>query len=471
LASVILEQIKLTSDFTCGAGEDSRQLGSDYYALTIPADPSSTEVTQSYCWFFCVCLSNLSEEPQSITVDMLRPDHTISETFWLPTKVPLFISDDFHRWYVLDEVKSTPSHEDFRARLVLASGQAIYLTNSLPYPAAWMRNWLKQIVARHRLVSLYTIGQTVQGRDMLILTITDPSVDTSIKDRILVTSGFHPAEPDWLATITIIEALLGDEEWAVRVRQDFVVDIVPQCNPDGYDLGTNASNANAINMYWDFRRDDMEASPEAVHLWRWIEAHPPSLYLDFHAYVHQLEKNFRPYLRPKADYPRPARPVVQAIDKDLISLCEGRYVVGKNTSDPRTLAAQMTAAFGTITYPKFHLHLNHGVTACRRLGLDVFRVVVENAWPYRPLYSRTVGADRPRGVANQLLRWVEQGDLPLRARRGWRSLVNLLGLQSPVFQGVSSASGSGLAPHWREHFWSQRGQARPVIVIDETGIR
>lgn len=468
MASAIFGRIELTSDFTCGAGEDFRRLGGpDHYALAVTADPSGAKLACGYDYFFCVRLANLSKVVRNITVDVLRPDCAIT-VCWRPTRVPLFVSGDFRHWYVLDDASATEGHKNFRARLTLASGQALYLANSLPYPSAWMRNWLEQIAARHRsFTTIHNIGQTVQGEWLLMLTITDPSVDASVKDRILVTSGFHPAEADWLATTTIVEALLGAKDWAARVRRDFIVDVVTQVNPDGYDLGTNGCNARGVNMYWDFRREDIDASPEAVYLWRWVEAHPPSLYVDFHAYVHQLEKNFRPYLRPKVDYPRLARPVVCKVDAALTSLCGGRYVVGKNTSDPRTLAAQMTAAFGTITYPKFHLHLNHGVPACRQVGLDVFRAIVERAWPYRPLYPRTVGASRPRGAANQLLRWAEQGDLPLKARRGWRHLASLLGIRAGVPQAVPLPLGPGLALHWREHLWSQRVRVKPVIWIGE----
>ena len=467
------DSIALTTEFICGAGRDWRRLREYHYSLIIPPDPKCLSLfAAGYDYYFCVKLTNDSNEARRITIEARRPGRGDTQPAWQPTRVPLFVSEDFHHWYVLDEVRSTAGHEEFYAKVPLLPRQSVYVSNSLPYPSAWMKSWLEQTAERRNdLVTLQSLGQTVQGRDIPLLTITDPSVDDAAKDRVLVTSGFHPAEPDWLASITIIETLLGDDAWAAQLRQEFIVDIVPQVNPDGYDLGTNASNANGINMYWDFRRDDMATSPEAVYLWRWIESHPPSLYIDFHAYVYQLHKGFRPYIRPKADYPRPARPVVRAIDKALIALCEGRSVVGSSTNDWRTLAAQMTAAFGTITYPKFHLHLNHGVSACRELGLDVFRVIVEGARAYRPLHPKTIGADRPRGLANQLLRWLEQGHLPLKARRGWRRLANFLGIQSPFSQDVSSALYSGLAPHWRKHFWSQREQVEPVIVIGELGIR
>lgn len=462
--SLAADSIEVTSEFVCGAGEGLVQVEKDHYLAVIPSDPPSTARAKGYDYYFCLRIKNFTEQTRHLTLEARRSNHSNSPK-WHQSRVPLFVSDDFYRWYVLDGVESSPAHEEFRMTLSLPPGHLVYVTNSLPYPSARMEKWLKQKAETSDWAMLQSIGKSVQGRDILLLSITDPNVRDTQKDRILVTSGFHPAEPDWLATTTIIEALLGETDWAEQIRRNFVIDIIPQTNPDGFDLGTNGCNAHDINLYWDFRRHDLQTSPEAVHLWRWVEVHPPSLYIDFHAYVHQLYKDFRPYIRPTSDYPPLARPVVRAIDKALIALCEGRSVTDSSTSDPCTLAVQLTKEFGTITYPKFHLHLNHGVPACRQLGLDVFRTIITNALPFRPLYPKTVGADRKRRRTNHILRWWERGYLPMRARRAWRRLGNLTGLRPSIRKAVFNSSQPGLAPYWLRHLWSQRGQVEPVIVI------
>ena len=260
--------------------------------------------------------------------------------------------------------------------------------------------------------------------------------------------------------------LLSDDEWAQRVRREFIVDAVVQVNPDGFDLGTNGCNANGINLYWDFRPDEPETSPEAAHLWRWIEGHPPCLYVDFHAYVHQLHKDFRPYIRPLSDYAPSARPVVRAIDRRLIALCNGRQVRGRGTNLPTTLAAQITETFGTITYTKFHLHLNHGVPACRELGLEVFKTIVETARAYRPLTSKVAPRADRRSPAEYWLYWWEQSRTALRVRSLWRRVKYRLGVPNPTANDLLSVPPEqGLAPHWRRHLWSQRERVAPVITI------
>ena len=319
-----LDRISLSSNFAGGAGINFRRKSPNHFAWNVPADPPSTRLAKGYDYFFCVRVVNLDVRPREITLDVLRPERQ-AEPQWSPSQVPLFVSKDMRSWYVLDEVKAGPGHMEFRAKLALAAGQGIYVSNSLPYPAEWMNEWLRQTATAYPdLTTLQIIGQSAQECPVWLLTLTDPSVLESDKDRVLITSGFHPAEPDWLATMAIIETLLSDNVWSQQVRREFIIDVVVQVNPDGFDLGTNGCNANGINLYWDFRPDDPETCPEAAHLWRWIESHPPCLYMDFHAYVHQLHKDFRPYIRPLSDYAPSAWPVVRAIDRQLIGLCNGR---------------------------------------------------------------------------------------------------------------------------------------------------
>ena len=458
------DDLELTSKFVAGSGVDWRQLGPQKYRVTVWPEPDCRS-KPGYDYYFCVKLTNLAAALQVVTLEIRRPDQSAAVD-WQPSRVPLFVSADFHSWYVLERVESAPDHREFKVEVTLAPGQSIYLTNSLPYPSSWMHQWLQEQAATHAdLARVSAIGASVLGREISLLTITDPQIEAAAKDRVLVTSGFHPAEPDWLATTTIIESLLGNSDWAQQTRRNFIVDLVPQVNVDGYDLGTNAANARGINMYWDFRPQEPESSPEAYHLWRWMESHPPSLYLDFHAYVYQLYKDFQPYIRPASDYPPAARPAVRAIDAALIDLCEGRSVHNRSTNDPQSPAAQITTAFGTITYPKFHLHLVHGVPACRKLGLDVFRAVVDGALPYRPLFPKTTGANWKPGATDHALGWLVQGDLPVRVHCNVNRVAVCLGWRKPVRMSVPEAAQQGLACHWQDHKWSRRDVVDPVIVI------
>jgi|LGOV01.1.fsa_nt_gb 2-polyprenyl-3-methyl-5-hydroxy-6-metoxy-1,4-benzoquinol methylase len=371
----------ISSDFECGSGVSFQRLNINHFGIRIPADPPNP-VGGDYKWYFCVRLANLSDTLVHLTLDAQRPGS--SDIDWMASPVPVFVSEDFETWQPLLGAQMTPKY-DYRLPITLNSGQAIYISNSLPHRYDAMCDWLRQIQTTHSGISrLTSLGQSIQGRDILCLTIseTPDTIDTE-NDRILITSGTHPAEPDWLATTAIIEKLLSDESWARDARQKYIFDVIPQLNPDGFVLGTNGCNANGINPYWDFRQHDYKNSPETAYLWKWIEKHLPAIYLDFHCYVHNLNKDYQPYLKPNSDYHHPAiRRIVSELDNRLLMLSQGRAMRGKHTNLPSTLAYQITAKYDTITYTKYHLHLKHGIEHCRNLGLSVLKTIMEGIKPY-----------------------------------------------------------------------------------------
>ena len=73
-------------------------------------------------------------------------------------------------------------------------------------------------------------GKSVEGRNLTAYLYLDQAPENA--PLVLVTSGFHPAEPDTLATQAILEYLAGEEGRALRKKLRFAV--VPVMNPDGF---------------------------------------------------------------------------------------------------------------------------------------------------------------------------------------------------------------------------------------------
>jgi hypothetical protein len=457
--------LDLSTDFTCGAGCGIEALGEGHFSLVIPPDPPSLSHAAGYDYYFNVSVENKTAEKALVTLDALRPGASGGEIDWHPSAVPVYASGDLSRWYVLDDVRSCLDHHNYRIKISLSPGEEVFIANSFPYPPERMVKWLSRTEETHNpLAKLHPLGRSAEGREILLLSIAEG--DSPGKDRVLITSGFHPAEPDWLAATAIADFLLSEDPLAKRMRDAFVFDIVPQVNPDGFDLGTNGCNAHGVNMYWEYLAGDADSSPEAAHLWDWIRAHPPAVYMDFHAYVFQMQKDFRPYIRPLSDYPSSVWPLVREADRRLISLCDGRAVRGAITNDPSTLAAQITKAFGSITYTKFHLHMKYGPAECQKLGREVFLSVIEPALGYLPLGPRV---RREKGITFAE-RWrfrLEQSRPAIRLRALGRRALAILGLWDA---GVGRASGTKELLRREDHLWSRRESQEPVIVIGEDSI-
>lgn len=99
-----------------------------------------------------------------------------------------------------------------------------------------------------------TIGRTVERRDMLLLTVTNPAVPDARKKALWLMFRQHAWESgsSWVAD-GAIRFLLSDDPGAARLRDAAVWKIFPMADPDGVAAGRVRYNANGydLNRNWD----------------------------------------------------------------------------------------------------------------------------------------------------------------------------------------------------------------------------
>lgn len=99
-------------------------------------------------------------------------------------------------------------------------------------------------------VILDSVGATVQGRAMYVLTIQDTTADTlHQRQRIWIHARTHPSEVQgtWV-TNELIKSLLDSSVLAQTMRSRYIFNIMPMYNPDGVELGNARENANGIDI-------------------------------------------------------------------------------------------------------------------------------------------------------------------------------------------------------------------------------
>lgn len=302
------------------------------------------------------------------------------------------------------------------ARIPLAPGERVYVANTLVRSLDALTAEFDSL-GRDGNAERRIIGRSLQGRDLVAYIYGD----SETRGTLLVSSGFHPPEPDTLATAAIMRHLAGRE--GRDLVEKFAVAIVPLANPDGYAMGTQGANASGINMYWHFAKELPDRCPEAAALWQFAVGLAPRGYIDFHCYTFQQRKAAGPYQRPPLFHTAPAvRAACRALYAALDRRIPGKPVTGFGTYAPHTLGAMLTETFDTIALAKYHLHLAEGVAGCRKRGFDVFMTLTDTLiehgltgpgarrpWSWRtPLRNTLIYWS---GLLRPTLGWVRRGRL------------------------------------------------------------
>jgi hypothetical protein len=290
----------------------------------------------------------------------------------------------FHATSPKDEFKRfecesrTNLEKSYYVKFELGANQTIYLANY------YFRQYERLIGLFDQMGELgqairEVIGHSIEGRELVCYRYSESNLDVqkgNSRPVILITSGFHPPEGDTLATEAIMEYLASGEGGRVKETFDFYV--VPILNPDGFVHGYNGCNASQINFYWKFDEQDQIRCPEAYYLWKLVERIHPIVYFDFHGYTFQLfGKYASPYIKPVVFYEgKEVRDLVRTLNKDMISLTDGKAEKGILTFVPSTLSSKLTKKYNTITYAKYHLCLKDGIQRSKQLAVDSLKMVV-----------------------------------------------------------------------------------------------
>jgi predicted deacylase len=135
-------------------------------------------------------------------------------------------------------------------------------------------------------LSVRNAGNSVQGRPVYAITITDPSTPGAADDdkqHVLVLASQHgEEESSRLIALELLEWLTSDQAREIRRQQKIVV--MPNVNPDGTETDTRF-NAQGINLNTDHAMAGA-VSPEAQAVERIARELAPEAVVDLHSRGH-----------------------------------------------------------------------------------------------------------------------------------------------------------------------------------------
>lgn len=148
-------------------------------------------------------------------------------------------------------------------------------------PYSWERHLaLLGSVAQSEQVRVEDLGNTVDGRDLNVVVVGNPSA----KKKVWIIARQHPGETmaEWLVEGTLNALLDLANPIARAILDKAVLYIVPNMNPDGSVRGNLRTNAAGANLNREWMTPSIETSPEVYYVKKKIEEVGCDLFLDIH---------------------------------------------------------------------------------------------------------------------------------------------------------------------------------------------
>jgi autotransporter-associated beta strand protein len=170
---------------------------------------------------------------------------------------------------------------------------SIRLAKYFPYTIG-MFDRFRASISGNPFVREETIGQSAQGRGILMHTLTDSAVPDAGKQRVWVHASVHPAEPPASFTAEgLVGWLTGGSDEARTLLQRTIFNVVTMANPDGVALGNYRTTSTSVNLETQWAAPYTSTVPEIVALRSTIErfmgtaaapgANPITMLLNLHA--------------------------------------------------------------------------------------------------------------------------------------------------------------------------------------------
>ncbi len=184
--------------------------------------------------------------------------------------------------YDLEHWRRVPTSYDGQALTIETEtgAGAVYVAYFAPYPMHRHRKLMARAGALPE-ATVSVLGQTLDGRDMDLITIGTPSAD---KRALWITARQHPGETmaEWWME-GFLDRLGDAEDAAVQaLRGSAVLYLVPNMCPDGSARGHLRTNAAGVNLNREWAAPSLEKSPEVYLVLEKMKQTGLDLALDVH---------------------------------------------------------------------------------------------------------------------------------------------------------------------------------------------
>jgi hypothetical protein len=279
--------IGVASNFEGGNVGKVERVSAAHLRCASPGQSDQDHRNRQADWYYFE-LTNLPQTP--VTIDLVdlgeEYDYRIQHSVTKDTR-PVYSYDRVNWTHFSD---SEVSWEDKEPHLTLhftPTSDHIWIAHVPPYTNQDLARLLDSFRGSPYLEK-QSVGRTVEGREMPLLTITNRKIPDSKKKVIWLMFRQHAWETgsSW-AGDGAIRFLLSDDDRARRVRDENIVKMFPMADPDGVATGGVRFNKNGYDLNRNWDTIDPHTMPEIAAQQKaildWVgSGHPLNLFLSLH---------------------------------------------------------------------------------------------------------------------------------------------------------------------------------------------
>jgi len=284
--------IQVSDDFESGNLGEWRIEEENRLVFQPHKDYDQDRVNTAVTWFYGK-LSNVLHRDVEIVIEKL--DYTVydgKKGDILPfgrNTVPVFSYDGEH-WERFSNCAFDKEQRCFRIRHVFSRDEA-WIAYIPPYTFGRLDSLLSEVRA-HPAVGIETIGKSVEGKPIYLVSLAGPGIDSGSSPVVWIVARQHAFESggSW-AIEGLVRFLTSSEPEASAILNRMVFKICPMLNPDGVISGNTRFNTRGVdlNRHWsssDPFSDDMERAPEIASvksaLRSWTKTKRFDLWINIH---------------------------------------------------------------------------------------------------------------------------------------------------------------------------------------------
>jgi murein tripeptide amidase MpaA len=244
--------VSVASDFEGGKVEKVERVSETHLRCAVPGESDQDKRNRQPSWFY-FRLDGVAGKDLTIDLTDLAGEYNYRRHngAGLRNMRPVYSYDD-RTWHHFDASEWNEKASTIRIRL-RPTANRVWIARQPPYTDQHLKRLIAGI-RQHPHFRETIVGKTVEGRPMLLLTITNPEVADSSKKVIWLMARQHSWESgtSWVAE-GALRFLLSDDPEAARLRDGYIFKVFPLADPDGVCRGGVRFNKHGydLNRNWD----------------------------------------------------------------------------------------------------------------------------------------------------------------------------------------------------------------------------